>query len=133
MEKVFAFLIFIYWSYSALYVMNWHRKNGNLYYSTGFVAILMGPVLFIFLQVHEREAKKHEEELEEIERTERQRRWFQTMGLINRNSTPNYWRSIPPPPPISRIERLQFERDEAIRTARERINKNKKDFKFFQK
>lgn len=129
MEKVFAFLIFMYWLYSALYVMNWHRKNGNLYYSTGFVAILMGPVLVIFLQVHEREAKKHQEELEEIERNERHRRWFQTLGMINRNTIPNYGRTVPPPISRNRINpqeaRAEWRRQNGI--------SNIKDFKFLQK
>jgi len=129
MEKVFSFFIFVYWLYSALFVMNWHRKNGNLSYGTAFVAVLMGPVLFIFLQLHEREAKKHQEELEENERNERHRRWFQTLGLINRNASPNYWRSIPPPPPRSRINtneiRSEWRRQNGIN--------NIKDFKFFQK
>jgi hypothetical protein len=45
----------------------------------------------------------------------------------------SFGRSIPPPPPISRIERAQLERDEAIRSARERVDKNKlKDFKFLR-
>jgi hypothetical protein len=55
------------------------------------------------------------------------------LGLINRQRIPNYGRYIPPPPPISRVERAQTERDEAIRMAIERIDKNKlKDFKFLR-
>lgn len=82
----------------------------------------------------ERENKKTQNERES---NERHRRWFQTLGLINRQSIPNYGRTIPPPPPISRVERAMRERDEAIRSARERIEPpnrryNIKDFKFFR-
>jgi hypothetical protein len=62
---------------------------------------------------------------------ETHRRWFDLHNRINRERTPNWFRTIPPPPPISRIEQAQSERDEAIRSAIERIDKNKlKDFKF---
>jgi hypothetical protein len=45
----------------------------------------------------------------------------------------SFGRTIPPPPPISRIAQAQSERDEAIRSAIERIDKNKlKDFKFLR-
>jgi hypothetical protein len=55
------------------------------------------------------------------------------MSEINRQRMTSFGRSIPPPPPISRIAQARTERDEAIRTARERVNKNKlKDFKFLR-
>jgi hypothetical protein len=49
----------------------------------------------------------------------------------------SFGRTIPPPPPVSRIERAQAERDEAIRLAIERVEPpnrryNNKDFKFFR-
>jgi hypothetical protein len=69
----------------------------------------------------------------EQESNDRHRRWFRTMGEINRQRTPTWFRTIPPPPPISRIEQVRTERDEAIRLATERIDKNKlKDFKFLR-
>jgi hypothetical protein len=49
----------------------------------------------------------------------------------------SFGRTIPPPPPISRIAQAQSERETAIRSAIERIEppnrrpNNKKDFKFF--
>jgi hypothetical protein len=50
---------------------------------------------------------------------------------------PDYWKSIPPPPPISRIAQAQSEREAAIRSAIERIEPpnrrpNNKEFKFFR-
>jgi hypothetical protein len=85
------------------------------------------------LIAHDYSIKKEREELEEIESNERHRRWFQTLGLINRQRMPDYGRTILPPPHISRVERAMLERDNAIRTAIERTNKNKiKDFKFLR-
>ena len=73
-----------------------------------------------------------------IEENDRHRSWFRTMGEINKQRTPTWFRTIPPPPPISRIERAQSEREEAIRSAIERIEPpnrrpNNKEFKFLQK
>jgi hypothetical protein len=49
----------------------------------------------------------------------------------------SFGRTIPPPPPISRIAQSQSERERAIRSATERIEPpnrryNNKDFKFFR-
>ena len=59
------------------------------------------------------------------------------MGEINRQRISTWFRTIPPPPPISRIAQAQSERETAIRSAIEiieppnrRPNKTK-DFKFF--
>ena len=95
-------------------------------------AILLGPILALIVGKDVEEKKKYYGVMEQ-ESNDRHRRWFQTLGLINRQNIPNYWRSIPPPPPISRVERARTERDEAIRSAIERIDKNKlKDFKFLR-
>jgi hypothetical protein len=98
------------------------------------VSILLGPILALFVNDVEHITKKHHDiEENERESNDRHMRWFRTMGEINRQRIPGYGRTIPPPPPISRIERAQSERDEAIRSARERVNKNKlKDFKFLR-
>jgi hypothetical protein len=117
--------------------LRWHNKEGNLKIPTIFLSVFLGPVLFFVLMDNVIEMKKIERENKrmenESESNERHRRWFQTLGLINRQHTPNYWRSIPPPPPISRVERARRERDEAISSAIERVNKNKlKDFKFLR-
>jgi len=52
------------------------------------------------------------------------------LGLINRNAIPNYWCSIPPPPPISR-QRIN---QEEVRGEWRRQNgiSNLKDFKFLR-
>jgi len=95
-------------------------------------AILLGPILALIVGKDVEEKKKYYGVMEQ-ESNDRHKRWFQTLGLINRQRIPNYGRTIPPPPPISRIERAQSERDEAIMSARERVDKNKlKDFKFLR-
>jgi hypothetical protein len=109
--------------------------------STILLSIFLGPVLFFVLIDSVIEMKKIERENKRIENeresNNRQRRWFQTLGLINRQRIPNYGRTIPPPPPISRIEHAQLERERALRSAIERIEPpnrryNNKDFKFFR-
>jgi uncharacterized membrane protein len=128
------FLILV-WVVSAAYVIYFDYKTGEFYIPNVILAIIMGPIATLFVVDYKRETKKRTHQLEqnEIESNERHMRWFQTLGLINRQHIPNYWRSIPPPPPISRVERARRERDEAISSAIERIDKNKlKDFKFLR-
>ena len=127
----------IYWILTIIYCLRWHHKEGNLKTPTILLSIFLGPVLFFVLIDNVIEMKKIERENKRMENeresNNRQRRWFQTLGLINGQRIPNWGRTIPPPPPISRIERAQSERDEAIRSAIERIDKNKlKDFKFLR-
>jgi hypothetical protein len=131
-------IVFGYWALSVSYCLRWHHRQGNLKFDTFLVALLIGPAIVYILIAHDYSIKKEREELEERERNDRHRRWFQTMGLINRNAIPDYGRTIPPPPPISRVERARSERDEAIRMARERIEPPNrrpdiklKGFKFF--
>jgi hypothetical protein len=138
MKNIEFFVVFvIYWILTIIYCLRWHYKEGNLKTPTILLSIFLGPVLFFVLIDSVIEMKKIERENKRIENeresNDRHRRWFQTLGLINRQRIPNYGRSIPPPPPISRVERAQTERDEAIRMAIERIDKNKlKDFKFLR-
>jgi hypothetical protein len=138
MKNIEFFVVFvIYWILTIIYCLRWHYKEGNLKTPTILLSIFLGPVLFFVLIDSVIEMKKIERENKRIENeresNDRYRRWFQTLGLINRQRIPNYGRSIPPPPPISRVERAQTERDEAIRMAIERIDKNKlKDFKFLR-
>jgi uncharacterized membrane protein len=123
------------WVVSAAYVIYFDYKTGEFFIQNVILAIIMGPIAALLFIDYKRKTKKHTQELQENEResNDRHRRWFQTLGLINRQSIPNYGRTIPPPPPITRIERARRERDEAIRMAIERTNKNKlKDFKFLR-
>ena len=127
MDRNIIFVIIVFWVTMSAYVMHWHYKRGDLSLGTVLLALFIGPVLALIIRDNEHEIKKHHY----VEENDRHRRWFRTMGEINRQSIPNYGRTIPPPPPISRVERAITERDEAIRLAIERIDKNKlKDFKF---
>ena len=142
MKNTEFFIVFvIYWILTIIYCLRWHFKEGNLKMSTILLSIFLGPVLFFVLIDSVIEMKKIERENKRIENeresNNRQRRWFQTLGLINRQRIPNYGRTIPPPPPISRIEHAQLERERALRSAIERIEPpnrryNNKDFKFFR-
>jgi hypothetical protein len=108
-----------------------HNKEYTLGLDMIIGAILLGPILALFVKDGgEHEIKKLHIEQEE---NNRHRGWFRTMGEINRQRMTSFGRSIPPPPPISRVERARRERDEAISLAIERVNKNKlKDFKFLR-
>jgi hypothetical protein len=107
------------------------KKRLSLSLDIIIVSILLGPILALFVNDIEHTTKEHHN-IEENE-NERHRRWFRTMGEINRERRPSWYRSIPPPPPISRVERAMSERDAAIRSARERIDKNKiPKFKFLR-
>ena len=122
----------VFWATSSAYVMYYHNKHYTLGFDMVIGAILLGPVLMFLVGRDVDEKKKYYGVMEENENV-RHRAWFRTIGEINRQRTPTWFRSIPPPPPISRVERAMAERDEAIRTAIERMDKNKlKDFKFFQ-
>ena len=134
MSNELIFVLIFFWVVSAVYVMYTHNKEYTLGFDMIIGAILLGPILALFVKDGgEHEIKKLHMEQEE---NNRHRRWFRTMGEINRQRTSTWFRTIPPPPPItrigpSRVERAMSERDEAIRSATERINKNKlKDFKF---
>ena len=95
-------------------------------------AILLGPILALIVGKDVEEKKKYYGVMEQ-ESNNQHRGWFRTMSEINRQRMTSFGRSIPPPPPISRIAQAQSERDEAVRSAIERIDKNKlKDFKFLR-
>jgi uncharacterized integral membrane protein len=125
------FLILV-WATSSVYVMYYHNKHYTLGLDMVIGAILLGPILALIVGKDVEEKKKYYGVMEQ-ESNNRHRGWFRTMSEINRQRMTSFGRSIPPPPPISRIERAQSERDEAIRSALERIDKNKlKDFKFLR-
>ena len=125
------FLILV-WATSSVYVMYYHNKHYTLGLDMVIGAILLGPILALIVGKDVEEKKKYYGVMEQ-ESNNRHRGWFRTMSEINRQRMTSFGRSIPPPPPISRIERAQSERDEAIRSAIERIDKNKlKDCKFLR-
>jgi uncharacterized membrane protein YwzB len=127
MSNELIFVLVFFWAVSAAYVMYTTNKRLPLSLDIIIVSILLGPILALFVNDIEHTTKEHHD----IEENDRHRRWFRTMGEINRQRTPTWFRTIPPPPPISRVEQARTERDEAIRSAIERIDKNKlKDFKF---
>jgi hypothetical protein len=129
------FLILV-WATSSVYVMYFHNKHYTLGLDMVIGAILLGPILALIVGKDVEEKKKYYGVMEQ-ESNERHRRWFRTIGEINRQRMTSFGRTIPPPPPVSRIERAQAERDEAIRLAIERVEPpnrryNNKDFKFFR-
>jgi hypothetical protein len=124
------------WIVSAIYVMVYHGRRWRLGLDTIIGAIILGPILALLIGDDEEKIIK-EKRKKERETNDRHIKWFQTLGLINKNSIPNYSRTIPSPPPISRIAQAQSERERAIRSAIERIEPpnrrhNNKDFKFFR-
>lgn len=134
-NELIAVLSF-FWIVSAIYVMVYHGRRWRLGLDIIIGAIILGPILALLIGDDEEKIIK-EKRKKERETNDRHRKWFQTLGLINKNAIPNYWKSIPPPPPISRIERAQSERETAIRSAIERTEPpnrryNNKDFKFFR-
>jgi hypothetical protein len=116
--------------------MVYHGRRWRLGLDVIIGAIILGPILALLIGDDEEKIIK-EKRKKETETNDRHIKWFQTLRLINKNAIPNYWKSIPPPPPISRIAQAQSERETAIRSAIERIEppnrrpNNKKDFKFF--
>jgi len=117
MSNELIFVLIFFWVVSATYVMYTHNKEYTLGLDMIIGAILLGPILALFVKDGgEHEIKKLHIEQEE---NNRHRRWFRTMGEINRQRIPGFERTIPPPPPISRME-----------PPNRRPNKIK-DFKFF--
>jgi hypothetical protein len=135
MSNELIIVLVFFWVVSAAYTMYTHNKCYTLKLEIIIGAILLGPILALFVRDCEHKIKKHHG-VEEDE-NDRHRGWFRTMSEINRQRMTSFGRFIPPPPPISRIAQAQSERESAIRSAIERIEppnrrpNNKKDFKFF--
>ena len=99
-------IIVTFWLASSLYVMDWHRNQGNLSFGTILVALLMGPILAIVIRddkVGEKKRRRTEEEI-----TKEHMDWLNEMSRLSSIQ-------IPPPPPVTQRK------------------ESKKDFKFFQK
>jgi hypothetical protein len=136
MSNELIFVLVFFWVVSAIYVMVYHGRRWRLGLDIIIGAIILGPILALLIGDDEEKIIK-EKRKKEKESNERHIGWFRTMSEINKQRLPSFGRTIPPPPPISRIERARTERDEAIRTAIERIEPpnrrpNNKDFKFFR-
>jgi hypothetical protein len=137
MSNELIFVLLFFWVVSAAYTMYYHNKNWTLGLDMIIGAILLGPILALIVGDDVKRIEKHYKQKEK-ESNVTHRRWFQLSDRINRERMrPTWFRTIPPPPPLSRVERARSERDEAIRTARERIEPpnrrpNNKDFKFFR-
>jgi zinc transporter ZupT len=132
MNILLIIFIILVWATSSVYVMYYHNKHYTLGLDMVIGAILLGPILALIVGKDVEEKKKYYGVMEQ-ESNNQHRGWFRTMSEINRQRMTSFGRSIPPPPPISRIALAQSERDEAVRSAIERIDKNKlKDFKFLR-
>jgi hypothetical protein len=132
MNILLIIFIILVWVTSSVYVMYYHNKHYTLGLDMVIGAILLGPILALIVGKDVEEKKKYYGVMEQ-ESNDRHRGWFRTMSEINRQRMTSFGRSIPPPPPISRIAQAQSERDEAVRSAIEKIDKNKlKDFKFLR-
>ncbi len=130
MNILLLIFIILVWATSSVYVMYYHNKHYTLGLDMVIGAILLGPILALIVGKDVEEKKKYYGVMER-ENNNQHRGWFRTMSEINRQRMTSFGRTIPPPPPISRVERAQSERETAIRSAIERIDKNKlKDFKF---
>lgn len=115
---------------SSTYVMYYHNKQYTLGFDMVIGAILLGPILALIVRKDFEEKKKYYGVIER-ESNDRHRRWFQTLGLINRERTSNIRNNTPPhvysnrtipPPPYTAIE-----------PPNRRPGIKIKDFKFFQK
>ena len=137
MSNELIFVLVFFWVVSAAYVMYYHNKNWTLGLDVIIGAILLGPILALIIGDDVKRIENHYKQKEK-ESNATHRRWFQLSDRITKERMrPTWFRTIPPPPPLSRVERARSERDEAIRTARERIEPpnrrpNNKDFKFFR-
>lgn len=121
MSLISILVLSVFWATSSAYVMYYHNKQYTLGFDMVIGAILLGPILALIVRKDFEEKKKYYGVMEENENV-RHRRWFRTMGEINRQRMTSFGRTIPPPPPISRIEPPNRRPDNKI-----------KDFKFFQK
>ena len=126
MSRELIFVLIFFWVVSAAYVMYTHNKSYTLGLDVIIGAIILGPILALFMNDHEHTIKKHH--YIEENQNDRHRRWFRTMGEINRQRIPEYGRTIPPPPPISRPRAEERRAEWRKQNGLDGL----KDFKFFQ-
>ena len=92
---VFTILV---WLTSSVYVMLYHNKRWTLGLDIIIGAIILGPILALLIGDDEEKIIKQKRKKEK-ESNDRHIGWFRTMGEINRQRIPTWFRSIPPPPP----------------------------------
>lgn len=119
MDKEFLIVGGFFWLTCTAYVLYYFNKHHRVNFETVCFAILLGPIIALIMKDPEEE-KYHYNYREDSD-----------------NHIPDF-RHTSPLPPISRVERALTERDNAIRSAIERVeppnrNPSKKEFKFFQK
>lgn len=115
MDKEFLIVGGFFWLTCTAYVLYYFNKHHRVNFETVCFAILLGPIIALIMK------DPAEEELRD---------------QVRSFDIPDFRHT--PPPPISRVERELTERDNAIRSAIERVeppnrNPSKKEFKFFQK
>ena len=136
MSNELIVVLSFFWIVSAIYVMVYHGRRWRLGLDIIIGAIILGPILALLIGDDEEKILK--QKLKKEKETNNQHRgWFRTMSEINRQRMTSFGRTIPPPPPISRIAQSQSEREMAIRSAIERIEPpnrrfDNKNFKFFR-
>ena len=121
MSNELIFVLVFFWMVSATYVMVYHSKRWTLGLDIIIGAIILGPILALLIGDDEERIIKQKRKKEK-ESNENHIRWFQLSDRVNRERMRSNWfRTIPPPPPISQVRR------------EERLDKDKtKDFKFFR-
>ena len=118
MSNELIFVVGVFWLVSATYIMYTHNKSYTLSLEIIIGAILLGPILALFVNDSENKIKKHLTP-KNGDSNNVHRKWFQLNDRISRGRMHSNWfRTIPPPPPISQ----PLSRKPEI----------KKDFKFFR-
>lgn len=118
MDKELIFVVGFFWLVSALYVMYYHNKHYKINVEMIIGAILLGPLLALIMKNPEEESTVAKN-IDEHIKNDKHRRQFQLNDRISRGRMHSNWfRTIPPPPPISQPPNRRPE--------------IKKDFKFFR-
>lgn len=99
---ILIYLVVVFWGLSSFYVLNWAVNHNRVNVGIILVSFLLGPILAIFVRISEKETKENIIEDNNRRMDETHRRWFQLSDRIGRERMHSNWfRTIPPPPPIS--------------------------------
>ena len=102
MSNELIFVLVFFWMVSATYVMVYHSKRWTLGLDIIIGAIILGPILALLISDDEEKIIKQKRKKEK-ESDENHIGWFRTMGEINRQRIPTWFRTIPPPPPTPEL------------------------------